>query len=135
MRSLSLLLGVLAACTHGVEKDHKPSDGPVSIAAPLTTISTAAIDIEHGQALFSSQNCRVCHNITTEKKIGPGLKGVTKRRSMAWIQRMLLDPETMEREDPTARALAIAHPERRPEHGVEPTWMLPALLAYLTSLD
>jgi len=134
MRIFITIMG-LAACSSGAGKTDARADGPSSIPAPLSAVSLASEDIEHGKALFLSQNCIICHNTTGAKKIGPGLKGVTQRRSLKWIQRILIDPETMERDDAIAKELALAHPERRPEHGVEQTWMLPALLAYLKSID
>jgi len=44
---------------------------------------TRAGDAEKGKAVFAQQ-CVMCHNATsTEKKIGPGLKGLFKRDKLA----------------------------------------------------
>jgi len=43
-----------------------------------------AATIEKGKSLFI-QNCKSCHNYTDEVVIGPGLKGILERRTLAWI--------------------------------------------------
>ncbi len=41
-------------------------------------------DAVHGKELFASKNCALCHNAdSTEQKIGPGLKGLYARGTMA----------------------------------------------------
>lgn len=41
-------------------------------------------DAVHGKELFASKNCALCHNADSEeKKIGPGLKGLYARGTMA----------------------------------------------------
>lgn len=46
----------------------------------LTTISSHA----QGEDLFKT-NCAACHKLTDAKFVGPGLKDITKKRSMEWL--------------------------------------------------
>jgi len=39
-----------------------------------------------GQKVFQ-QNCALCHNTSTKKKIGPGLKGVLKNKELPFSHR------------------------------------------------
>jgi len=56
-----------------------------------------------GADLFTVK-CSACHKLD-EKYIGPALAGVTKRRQPEWICNMILNPENMIQQDPTAKAL------------------------------
>ena len=47
-----------------------------------------ADDIERGENLFN-QNCTACHNLGEGRLIGPGLKGVTDRRSKEWLKKWI----------------------------------------------
>jgi cytochrome c2 len=40
--------------------------------------------VSAGQALFEA-NCKTCHAITEEAVVGPGLKGILERRTVAWL--------------------------------------------------
>lgn len=48
------------------------------LSAGMTGTARAGGDAAHGQALFSGR-CAVCHSITTQNKVGPGLAGVYGR--------------------------------------------------------
>ena len=41
-----------------------------------------------GKAIFE-KNCAVCHKISADKLVGPGLKDVTKRRDKAWMAKFI----------------------------------------------
>ena len=49
--------------------------------------------------------CTSCHNMTEERKVGPGWKGVTDRRSAAWVMNFIMNPQPMIYSDPQAKAL------------------------------
>ncbi|MDQ6962156.1 MAG: c-type cytochrome [Mariprofundaceae bacterium] len=49
-----------------------------------TTTYAQATDVETGRKIFK-KTCAVCHNLTDKKKVGPGLKGVYGRSSVAEI--------------------------------------------------
>lgn len=58
------------------------ADNPET-AAPVQTAALSA-EAEQGKTIYNN-NCLVCHNLSAEKLIGPGLKDVTKRRPEAWL--------------------------------------------------
>ena len=39
--------------------------------------------------------CSACHSLGEEEGLGPGLKGVTKKRNHAWLARWLKEPDRM----------------------------------------
>ena len=49
--------------------------------------------------------CIACHALTSERKIGPGLKGVTQHRQPEWILHMMLNPLEMTQRDSMASVL------------------------------
>ncbi len=49
--------------------------------------------------------CITCHVITDERRIGPGLSGITKRRRPEWIMNQMLNPMGMVKEDSLSREL------------------------------
>ena len=113
-----------------------PADGPASIALPATlAVSTDPAIVKKGEALFAGKGCTACHKIGGGKLVGPDLQGVTARRSTRWIARMILHPEVMLREDPTAKQLLATHLTPMSAQGVEPESELPALLSYLKSKE
>ena len=58
-----------------------------------------------GEELFKKK-CRQCHKTTEQVLIGPGLKDVTKRRSIEWIEKWLIDPKKiLNSDDPIAQEL------------------------------
>jgi len=61
-----------------------------------------------GEQVFKL-SCAACHTSTSTTLVGPGLKGITKKRTPAWIMNMINDPERMTKEDPVAAALLKKH--------------------------
>lgn len=61
-----------------------------------------------GEAIFVSK-CASCHKLDEQKLVGPGLKGITERRTPEWILNMITNPENMTKEDPVAKALFEKH--------------------------
>ena len=57
-----------------------------------------------GKTIFDSK-CLTCHTLGKGKLIGPDLKGITQRRKLEWIKKMIKDPETMLKTDDTAKKL------------------------------
>lgn len=49
--------------------------------------------------------CASCHKLTDEKLVGPGWKGVTKRRAPEWIMNFVTNTEEMLDKDATAKNL------------------------------
>ncbi len=107
-------------------------DGPESIAIPaITAISTDPADIAAGENLWGVRGCGGCH-AWGSKLVGPDLTGLTTRRTLPWIERMILEPERMVKDDPTAKEMFKTHMVQMPKQGVTAE-ELPRLLAFLKS--
>lgn len=111
--SLSLLL---ASCSGGesatatdkaettttkLEVDNAHGVGPISSVELTNTIDEQLA--LRGQEVFEAK-CAACHNFE-DRYVGPSMSGVTDRREPEWIMNMILNPEEMTKEDPTAKAL------------------------------
>ena len=59
---------------------------------------------EEGKAIFESK-CLACHEMDDIKKVGPGLAGITQRRTPEWIMNMITNPVEMTQKDPMAMKL------------------------------
>jgi mono/diheme cytochrome c family protein len=120
-----LTLGVLMSSCGG-EKAKKEVDSPVAEEVkkevtkvdPMTdkgvgtikSISLGEIDstmVAEGEVIFKAK-CTACHKIS-KRFVGPGLKGVTERRTPEWIMNMILDPELMVKENEIAKQLLIEY--------------------------
>ena len=61
--------------------------------------------ITQGEELFNTRACTSCHTIGNGRLVGPDLSGVTNRRTRTWIVSMIMHPDSMLRDDETARNL------------------------------
>ena len=109
---------LLIACgNEGVKKDEKPVDiQELAKNQPEThglEIKESEIQITHplnqewvegGKRIYELK-CQSCHKLTEEKLVGPGWKGVTQRRTPAWILNMITNVEMMLEKDPEAQKL------------------------------
>ena len=60
--------------------------------------------IKGGKGIYDLK-CGACHKLTDEKVVGPGWKGVTKRRQPVWIMNMITNVDMMLEKDPEAQKL------------------------------
>lgn len=108
---------LLLACKEGAKKDSKPIDiqelsknqpethatevkeGEIVITNPLN-----AEWVTTGKATYELK-CQSCHRLTEEKLVGPGWKGVTKKRNPTWIINMITNVDMMLESDPEAQKL------------------------------
>jgi cytochrome c2 len=77
----------------------------------FTSVQVGPIDdamAAKGKTVFTSK-CAACHKVTDEKVVGPGLKGVTNRRTPEWIMNQITNPVEMEQKDPVGKALLAKH--------------------------
>jgi len=77
----------------------------------FTSVQVGPIDpamAAKGQAVFAAK-CAACHKTTDQKVVGPGLKGVTNRRTPEWIMNQITNPAEMEQKDPVGQALLAKH--------------------------
>lgn len=104
-RLLIPLILVTAAC--GGESGEASGGGreaaPAAAAAQPPADDAALADA--GEQLFTSRACNACHTIGGGRLVGPDLTGVTERRTYGWIIAMITNPDSMIRQDATARQL------------------------------
>jgi len=73
---------------------------------PITSITLGDIDASmaaEGKEVFKTK-CSACHKMS-KRFVGPGLAGVTERRTSEWIMNMILNPEEMVAKNPIAKKL------------------------------
>ena len=130
MKKLWLVTALaMTACSKGAGGG--VDDGPASIEVPNLEVSDKPEDIAKGEATFVAKGCDACHKIGGGKLVGPDLQGVTSRRSVKWIEKMILKPDVMLQEDPVAKQLLAAHMTAMANQNVSATDELPFILAYL----
>lgn len=106
-------------------------DGPADLSVPEIALSADAAVIEQGRAVFSDRGCAGCHQFGA-KLVGPDLVGLTERRTLPWISRMVLHPDEMTKRDPVAKDLFRTHMVQMPNQGVQPA-DLPALISFIAA--
>jgi cytochrome c551/c552 len=77
----------------------------------FTSVQLGPIDnamADKGKVVFTAK-CSACHKVTSDKVVGPGLKGVTQRRTPEWIMNQITNPVEMEQKDPVGKALLAKH--------------------------
>ncbi len=78
---------------------HGPEIKNVELTHPLNQQWVAA-----GKGIYEMK-CLSCHKLTSEKLVGPGWLGVTKRRSPVWIMNMITNVDMMLAKDEEAQKL------------------------------
>lgn len=69
--------------------------GLALVFIPLLTFAQEAEgDAAKGETIFKN-NCATCHNVTAEKSVGPGLKGITERRDFPWLVSWIRNSQAM----------------------------------------
>ncbi len=61
-----------------------------SLLSVAVTGSAYAADAAKGEEMFKKK-CATCHHANADKKVGPGMAGVTTRRTEAWLDTWLSD--------------------------------------------
>ncbi|MFD2245152.1 c-type cytochrome [Pontibacter ruber] len=98
--------GESAAATETAAADEGKGVGPVKTVEIGATIDEALAN--QGKSIFEGK-CSACHQLSDQKVVGPGLAGVTERRKPEWIMNMIVNPEEMTKQDPTAKKLLAEH--------------------------
>jgi len=92
----------------------KYDSGPRAAEEPLDQALA-----ETGEQLFKDKGCSACHTFG-RKLTGPDLAGVSQRRTARWIERQILHPDLMTKEDPTAKKLLAEFMLQMPNQGLNP---------------
>ncbi len=141
-----LAVSLFTACAKDPSSDGAPAEATAAVAQPVAeapakteiptpdiTISTAPEDIKKGEETYTAKGCPACHKVGGGKLVGPDLKGVTARRDQEWIEKMILRPDVMVKEDEIAKKLLGEHFVPMPNQGVDAEKDLPFILAFLKS--
>jgi cytochrome c551/c552 len=72
-----------------------------------------------GEKLFSTKGCTACH-AWGRKMTGPDLKGVTTRRTAAWMENQILHPDVMTKTDPISHGMFAQFALQMPKQGLTP---------------
>ena len=84
----------------------------VTLNTPLETER-----INRGKAIYEMK-CSACHQTTDQRVVGPGWKGVTKRRKPEWIMNMITNVDVMLDQDADAQKLLELCLTRMPNQNV-----------------
>jgi mono/diheme cytochrome c family protein len=108
--ALGLLL--LAGCGGGGEAGGDGGRDEAAAAAQLPGIPvdrpTGDVDeqlAEKGEELFRTRGCVSCHTVGEGRRVGPDLEGVTGRRTFEWTYHMVMNPDSMVKNDSIAKRL------------------------------
>jgi len=85
----------------------------------LAAADPADADAAKGKSTFDAK-CALCHSIGAGDKIGPDLKGATRRHDEKWLTWWLLETDRMQKTDPAAKALLAKYRTPMPNLGLKP---------------
>lgn len=136
---LATMFGLLLLCSCKNEKSNTDQDFSTPSAHEKTAEAEAeSYDPKRGLGKFSTVElgasldqamaaeglktaevkCTSCHKPTEEKLVGPGWKGVTKRRAPEWIMNFITNPDPMIDKDPELQAQLELCMIRMPNQGL-----------------
>ncbi len=110
--SMFLILGLALACS----KEQSKSANGQEQAAEVNPNGVGTIDhvdlndpldqemVKRGKGIYDMK-CASCHKLSGPRVVGPSFKGVTQRRTPAWIMNMITNTEAMLEQDPEARKM------------------------------
>jgi cytochrome c551/c552 len=105
------MAGLLASCGGGSGK---------SETTPTTEAQVHKVDLSQvpeewpnlneelavkGEKLFAQRGCNACHMVSDQKLVGPGLKGLNTRATYRWSMAIILNPDSMLKNDERAKQL------------------------------
>lgn len=92
-----------AANTVPSTEDYDPNRGLGPHNDYVYSDSPDATLVAEGEKIAGSK-CKSCHKMTDERLVGPGWKGVTERRTGAWLMNFITNPDPMIDKDPELQA-------------------------------
>ena len=132
LTALALLLAIAAGCSKtgsGSSTDAGASGPPAASSGGLLAKSlyddgpragespVDAAQVTTGEALFKTKGCSACHGFGVRLSC-PDLKGVTQRRTSAWMQQQILHPDVMTKTDPISHGLMAVYTLQMPNQGL-----------------
>lgn len=141
--SIILVFGLMVALTASacdgsddssrVDDDAQPAAGETEglpVSAPEGPVDAALAS--RGEEVFRSRGCVACHQVGGGRLVGPDLQGVTERRSFEWTYHMVMNPDSMLRNDSIAEAMLQEYFTPMSDQNVDPEQFL-AIYEYLRS--
>lgn len=127
----ALLMLAFLACTSKKEAEEaaKKSPTPSEAAQPQpevhgTEVKTLELTnplnkewVAAGKSIYETK-CLACHKLSSEKLVGPGWAGVTKKREPVWIMNMITNVDMMLEKDAEAQKLLEECLVRMPNQNV-----------------
>jgi mono/diheme cytochrome c family protein len=128
---LLVIVSLLASC-----REHRNKTAKHSTAIEMDN-DTAAYNLQRGKGKWfagklqlsehidkamaaegeriAAEKCSACHKTNEETNVGPGWKGVTRRRSPEWIMNYISHPQEMIDKDPRLKELLDKCSVRMPD--------------------
>jgi mono/diheme cytochrome c family protein len=102
-------------------RDYVLIKGPATARTVMLAAEDAAdADAAKGKSTFDAK-CALCHSMGAGDKIGPDLKGVTRRHPDQWLTWWLLETDRMQKTDPQAKALLAKYKTPMPNLELKPS--------------
>lgn len=136
--TLALAVGLgLAACGGGDNSSQPGEAEPSASETAELPVSPpeGPVDAElaaRGEELFRTRGCVACHKVGGGRLVGPDLQGVTERRSFEWTYHMVMNPDSMLKNDSIAGELLGEYFTPMSDQNVQPEQFM-AIYEYLRS--
>lgn len=114
-------------------------EGEAYVTAPGDTTGLPGVQgpseeelVAIGKGLFQDLGCSFCHGADGRARMAPDLAATLPHRDFSWIYRMIQQPDSMIRNDPTAKTMYEQYELAMPDRAVSP-WEALALYEYLVA--
>jgi mono/diheme cytochrome c family protein len=125
---LVALWPILTACEGPPDLGGEPAPAPIA-GSPVDAGLAGA-----GEEWYRFRGCLACHTIGGGRALGPDLAGITERREYDWYRGMVVNPDSMLREDAIARGLLEEYRTPMPNTGTNDA-QARAIFEYLRMRD
>lgn len=136
--ALGVAIGLsVAACGGGEGASGYDGDtrGPAAASGLPVSAPEGPVDAElagRGEELFRTRGCTACHQLGGGRLVGPDLEGITERRSFEWTYHMVMNPDSMLKNDSIARQMLQEYYTPMSDQNVTPEQFV-AIYEYLRS--